>query len=440
MQKVTICVLRSQINLALQRFDFDLPLFAGFAPAPELRGLPNFTLPPGPLKLEHIGIAVHDAAEVAQLYATLLGESPYKQEAVAREGVRTHFIAAGTAKLELLEALGPDSPVAKYLDRRGQGLHHLAFEVADINVQMQRLREQGLPPLSDTPRPGADGKLIFFLHPKDTHGVLVEFCQSTPTPLEETRIPFHEEHLAVYERGASSNPALVVLHGAAGSITLQMEPLLRRLEQQFYVLGLDFTGHGASGDLAEEPLSTEIFVENVLAVLDAFELEGAHLFGHSMGGSIALVTALRHRSRVRRIVAHAANLHWTSRMVRQMRLGLAPETIRRHSPERIQALDAAHGAGRWPHLNERVVGYLETLPSRSPTAETLRQIPHPTLLTTGDRDALFPLKIALSLHELLPNSHFAVLPDTGHPFAELDLDTFIPLLSRHLLGSESPRP
>ncbi len=130
------------------------------------------------IRLEHIGIAVRDAAAVASLYEQLLGHGPYKAETVEREGVRTHFIQAGTAKLELLEALGPDSPVAKYLERRGEGLHHLAFEVDDIHAEMQRLRDLGFTPLSDEPRPGADGKLIFFLHPKQTHGVLVEFCQS----------------------------------------------------------------------------------------------------------------------------------------------------------------------------------------------------------------------------------------------------------------------
>lgn len=133
------------------------------------------------IRLEHIGIAVRDADAITELYEQLLGLRPYKAETVEREGVRTHFLQAGTAKLELLEALGPDSPVAKYLDKRGEGLHHLAFEVADIHAEMQRLRDLGFTPLSDEPRPGADGKLIFFLHPKQTHGVLVEFCQSVNT-------------------------------------------------------------------------------------------------------------------------------------------------------------------------------------------------------------------------------------------------------------------
>ena len=93
-------------------------------------------------RLEHIGIAIEDAEAVARLYEELLGLAPYKQETVEREGVRTHFIAAGTAKLELLEALGPDSPVAKYLTKRGPGLHHLAFEVADIHAALDRLRKR----------------------------------------------------------------------------------------------------------------------------------------------------------------------------------------------------------------------------------------------------------------------------------------------------------
>ena len=132
--------------------------------------------------LEHIGVAVENAEAVAALYEKLLGGRlygrPYKQETIAHEGVRTHFIQAGAAKLELLEALGPESPVQRFLAKRGEGLHHLAFEVADVQAEMERLRKLGFQPLSDAPRPGADGKLIFFLHPKDTHGVLVEFCQS----------------------------------------------------------------------------------------------------------------------------------------------------------------------------------------------------------------------------------------------------------------------
>ena len=121
---------------------------------------------------------MRDADAVARLYEDLIGAAPYKEETVEREGVRTHFIDAGTTKLELLEALGDESPIAKYLERRGEGLHHLAFEVDDIHAHMQQMRERGYTPLSDEPRPGADGKLIFFLHPKQTHGVLVEFCQS----------------------------------------------------------------------------------------------------------------------------------------------------------------------------------------------------------------------------------------------------------------------
>ncbi|HMB92899.1 MAG TPA: methylmalonyl-CoA epimerase, partial [Rhodothermales bacterium] len=176
--------------------------------------------------LEHIGLATADPEAVAALYEMLLGVQPYKRERVDREGVQTHFISAGSTKLELLEALSPDSPVARYLEKRGEGLHHLAFEVDDIHAHMATLREKGFTPLSDEPKPGADGKLIFFLHPKQTHGVLVEFCQSVATPLVPTQIPYQDEHLTVYERGHTANPTLVVLHGAAGATLLETAPLI----------------------------------------------------------------------------------------------------------------------------------------------------------------------------------------------------------------------
>ena len=128
-------------------------------------------------KIEHIGIAVKDLEASNVLFAKLLGVPHYKIEAVASEGVRTSFFKAGPNKVELLEATGPDSPIAKFLERKGEGIHHIAFAVEDIVAEMDRLREEGFIVLSERPKKGADNKWVAFLHPKGTQGVLVELCQ-----------------------------------------------------------------------------------------------------------------------------------------------------------------------------------------------------------------------------------------------------------------------
>lgn len=130
------------------------------------------------MHLDHIGIAVADAPAARELYTRLLGAPPYKEETVAGQGVNTVFFAAGEAKVELLEAIGPDSPIARHLERRGAGLHHVAFEVPDIRAEMARLAAAGFRLLSDEPQAGADDKLVCFVHPKTAGGVLVELCQS----------------------------------------------------------------------------------------------------------------------------------------------------------------------------------------------------------------------------------------------------------------------
>jgi methylmalonyl-CoA epimerase len=210
------------------------------------------------VRLEHIGIAVRDAGAVAALFEVLFEGVPYKQETVAREGVRTHFLATTSAKLELLEALGPDSPIAGFLEKRGEGLHHLAFEVADVDAVFARLHQLGFPLLGEAPRPGADGKRIFFVHPKRTHGVLVEFCQSTPTPLPLQNVPAADGPCAVCTCGVVSNPAVLVL----GHRVDLLEPLLRRMEPFFYVLAPD---------------SPSPIVQDLQAVLDHFGVAHVNL-------------------------------------------------------------------------------------------------------------------------------------------------------------------
>ncbi len=128
-------------------------------------------------KIEHIGIAVKDLEASNTLFAKLLGVQHYKIEEVATEGVKTSFFQSGPNKIELLEATNPESPIAKFLDKKGEGIHHVAFAVEDIVSEIARLKDEGFVVLNETPKKGADNKLVAFLHPKGTNGVLVELCQ-----------------------------------------------------------------------------------------------------------------------------------------------------------------------------------------------------------------------------------------------------------------------
>ena len=128
-------------------------------------------------KIEHIGIAVKSLESSNELFAKLFGQSHYKIEEVASEGVNTSFFQVGPNKIELLEATKPDSPIAKFIEKKGEGIHHIAFDVEDIKVEMERLRGEGFTVLNEKPKRGADYKLVCFLHPKSTNGVLIELCQ-----------------------------------------------------------------------------------------------------------------------------------------------------------------------------------------------------------------------------------------------------------------------
>jgi methylmalonyl-CoA/ethylmalonyl-CoA epimerase len=127
-------------------------------------------------KLEHIGIAVSNLEESNRLFARLLGVSHYKIEEVESEGVRTSFFMIGDVKIELLESTRTDSPIAKFIEKRGEGIHHLAFSTDNIEKEMANKKTEGFQLLSETPKDGADNMSIVFLHPKSTNGVLVELC------------------------------------------------------------------------------------------------------------------------------------------------------------------------------------------------------------------------------------------------------------------------
>lgn len=128
-------------------------------------------------KIEHIGIAVKDLAASNLLFEKLLGVPSYKQEEVTSEGVKTSFFQSGPNKIELLEATNPDSPIAKFIEKKGEGIHHIAFDVKNIVEEIARLKAEGFTVLNETPKQGADNKLVAFLHPKGTNGVLIELCQ-----------------------------------------------------------------------------------------------------------------------------------------------------------------------------------------------------------------------------------------------------------------------
>jgi len=129
------------------------------------------------MKVEHIGIAVKNIEEANATYRALLNAEPYKSEEVESEGVITSFFQVGDSKIELLAATNDDSPVAKFLEKRGEGIHHIAFEVEDILAEIERLEGKGFVMINKEPKMGADNKLVAFLHPKSSNGVLVELCQ-----------------------------------------------------------------------------------------------------------------------------------------------------------------------------------------------------------------------------------------------------------------------
>jgi methylmalonyl-CoA/ethylmalonyl-CoA epimerase len=138
-------------------------------------------------KVEHIGIAVKSLAMAVPLFERLLNSKCYKIEKVDTEKVNTAFLKTGETKIELLESVDPAGIIARFIEKKGEGIHHVAFEVADIEKEIERLKKEGFVVLNETPKAGADNKLVCFLHPGNTSGVLIELCMSVRTPLEEKK-------------------------------------------------------------------------------------------------------------------------------------------------------------------------------------------------------------------------------------------------------------
>ncbi|HAT3999790.1 methylmalonyl-CoA epimerase [Elizabethkingia anophelis] len=128
-------------------------------------------------KIEHLGIAVKSLETSDSLFAKLIGREAYKMEEVEREGVKTSFYQIGESKIELLESTREDSPISKFIEKKGEGVHHIAFGVDDIYTEIERLKKEGFEFISEEPKDGADNKIVVFLHPKSTNGVLIELCQ-----------------------------------------------------------------------------------------------------------------------------------------------------------------------------------------------------------------------------------------------------------------------
>ena len=128
-------------------------------------------------KIEHIGIAVKNLEASNAVFSALFGKAHYKTEEVESEGVKTSFFDVGPNKIELLQATNPESPIAKFIAKKGEGIHHIAFAVSDIRKEISRLKKEGFTVLNEVPKLGADNKLVAFLHPKSTNGVLIELCQ-----------------------------------------------------------------------------------------------------------------------------------------------------------------------------------------------------------------------------------------------------------------------
>lgn len=128
-------------------------------------------------KIEHIGIAVKNIQESNKLFSALLNKKPYKQEEVKSEHVITSFFETGESKIELVQATDPESAIAKFIEKKGEGIHHIAFDVTNIKEELERLEKEGFTIITKEPKKGADNKLVAFLHPKSTNGVLIELCQ-----------------------------------------------------------------------------------------------------------------------------------------------------------------------------------------------------------------------------------------------------------------------
>lgn len=380
------------------------------------------------MTLDHLGIAADDASTA--LFERLLGAAPYKTEVVETQGVRTVFFGDGGArgrapKVEMLESVADGSPIARYLDKRGPGLHHIAFQVDDIEAEMDRVRGLGIRLLNDAPQPGADGKRIVFLHPKDTSGVLVELCADGPRQRRPLAVAWEGGTVHGWEMGDPDAPPLVALHGALGT-SEQMERFADVWSRRFRLVALDLPGHGASADAAE--MTWGRFASGVVAVLDALALHDVRLFGYSLGAGVAIEVARQRPLAVTRLALHATHTQWTAREVARMTDGL-----RLDSQEAEARMEALHG-GLWRDAAARMARFSEGLPEAWIDDEALASVAAPALVSIGDRDGLFEVESAVHLSRTLGDARLWVIPEARHALGSLDAEAFAPTVAAWLGG------
>ena len=385
------------------------------------------------MTLDHLGIAAAPGAR--ELFARLLGAAPYKIETVESQGVATVFFGDGgrsgaAPKLELLESVADGSPIARHLERRGPGLHHVAFEVADLEAEMERVRALGVRLLSEAPQPGADGKRIVFLHPKDTGGVLVELCQSAPPARETLRAPWRGAEVVATAWGDAGAPVLLALHGAAGTAD-QLAALAARWARDWRVVAPDLAGHGRTADPGGAP-TWDAFADGVEAALDAFDLGAPAAFGYSLGGAALLRVATRRPGAFSRLWLHATGVQWTARHVAAFRPGLDAAAL---SERARAALAEAHG-DRWERVLAAMTAFGESLPGAWIPDDELAAVAAPTHVSVGDADPLFSVADADALRTAL-GARLSVLPGVTHALSSLGDDAFATTVDRSLRSSEA---
>lgn len=388
------------------------------------------------MTLEHIGIAVESEDQIRR-FESLLQATPYKSETVAREGVQTLFFGDGgvdgnAPKLELLDATSESSPIATYLAKRGPGIHHLAFEVQDLKAEIRRMRALGIRPLADAPKPGADGKEIVFLHPKDTAGVLVELVQSVRQPVAWTTVDGPSGPLAVQVSGPEDAPPLLVLHGALGSTEMETDRLIRRWERSFRVLAPDMRGHGKSISISTGGVGWTDYTDDAITVLNTFASGPVAVFGFSMGAGVALALASRHPERVSRMATLGANVRWSEPEVRAMTEPMQPDVLASDTQFWASRLAEVHG-DRWRQLVADVIRFTEALPSQPMPTEALAAIRCPTLIAHGDSDRFFDVSHAVELYREIPDASLWVLPGLDHPIQGVDPVSFADRIGSFLL-------
>jgi methylmalonyl-CoA epimerase len=379
---------------------------------------------------------VRDVDEAVALFTALLGAPPYKEEVVDREYVRTVFFGDGglagrSPKVELVGPTDAASPVTRFLERRGPGLHHVAFEVDDLPAAIDRLRNGGFQPIGDEPTAGADGKRVAFIHPRSAGGVLVELVESAPA-VEKFYVDLEAGRIAAFVSGPADGEPVIVLHGALGSTAMETDRLARRWSSDFRVIAIDFRGHGASD--GSGPISVESLGDEVLAVATAAGVESAHVFGYSLGSAVALYVAWHRPERVRRVAILGTNVRWVDDEARAM-TGVMSAALDAPDGRWARRLAACHGEERWRGLTEETIAFTRALPGRPFPDAGLRSITAPVLVIHGDRDRYFDVRHAVHLRRTLPNSRLWVIPGADHAIRKLDAAHFAAEVASFYRGS-----